>query len=489
MDYQVAKNIRKKSFADMMTQMIVEGGSVSGSFGKTLSQKMKARATGLKEKFDPLNIVKWMTGGSNLAPAILGRLLGRSKKDMEYFTGKSKPVRGKNTRIDTLEKTDGMTEVLDKIYGFMKKTLEYDTKRREKDADFRESQQLDDERRHKELIKALEGIGAPVATATPVKEDKGDGIFGILKGFLTTVFGKVFRSMKKAFEWIMDLKKYVPKIIEFFEKWVPRILEFFESPLFLEVLGPALAIGAAGYLFEKWWKKHQEEMSQGNVEEARTGGGATAAAAAAEMERLRKEGDEISDPDIRERMETQQVIRDDAINRMNAFREDFYKHSGFRKSKNWFGSGFTYKDSSGKEPSKEMNAAAEDFAEDQYKKIWTGEVQDPIGKFKEGNKYVKMLSERGNKGRGSVNPPMVNPDQPAPAVQQTPNVGQKLNSVTDENNSLNIEDQIQKEIEETVNNTNVTSMNSAPPSKVRLPAIRNTEDTFSRISFYNTRPV
>ena len=48
---------------------------------------MRARGTAIKEKFDPLNIVRFMTGGSRLATAVAGRLTGRKRSDIEYFAG------------------------------------------------------------------------------------------------------------------------------------------------------------------------------------------------------------------------------------------------------------------------------------------------------------------------------------------------------------------------------------------------------------------
>ena len=71
MEYAEAKRIRGKSFGTMLGEN--EGG-LGESLKAAISQKTQAKMTGLKEKFDPMNIAKFMTGGSNWAPALLGKL-------------------------------------------------------------------------------------------------------------------------------------------------------------------------------------------------------------------------------------------------------------------------------------------------------------------------------------------------------------------------------------------------------------------------------
>ena len=84
MDYGQAKDIRKKSFGPLLAEQ--EGGA-GASFKKALSLKTQAKMTGLKETFDPMNIAKKMTFGSNWAPAMLGKLTGRKPESIAHFTG------------------------------------------------------------------------------------------------------------------------------------------------------------------------------------------------------------------------------------------------------------------------------------------------------------------------------------------------------------------------------------------------------------------
>ena len=83
--YAQARYIRNKSLSSLIAGKISEGGGIGSSIAESISEKTKARMMGLKEKFDPLNIAKKLTG--NLGAAMLGRMTGRSKADMQYFTG------------------------------------------------------------------------------------------------------------------------------------------------------------------------------------------------------------------------------------------------------------------------------------------------------------------------------------------------------------------------------------------------------------------
>ena len=88
MNYYDAAKIRKKGFANLMTDRLASGQGIVSSLRGTMSDRSMAKSMAMKERFDPMNIAKFLTGGSKLAPAIVGRLMGRSKEDIGYFTGK-----------------------------------------------------------------------------------------------------------------------------------------------------------------------------------------------------------------------------------------------------------------------------------------------------------------------------------------------------------------------------------------------------------------
>ena len=89
MDYATGRAIRNKGLSGLITQNLLNPEmGIGQSFTTALSDRTKATVTGIKEAFDPLNIAKKLTGGSKLAPALLGRLTGRNKTTIQHFSGR-----------------------------------------------------------------------------------------------------------------------------------------------------------------------------------------------------------------------------------------------------------------------------------------------------------------------------------------------------------------------------------------------------------------
>jgi hypothetical protein len=154
MEYQQAADIRKRGLFSSITDKLVSGQGIGSSVGSAISEKTQATVQGIKEKFDVLNIAKTLTGGSKFAPALLGRMLGRKKSDIEYFTGsKSKKIQSNN-----IAQTNEMTvDVLGLIYREMLRTEE---QRKIDFADGEEEKNKEIElenTRNKEIIAALTG--------------------------------------------------------------------------------------------------------------------------------------------------------------------------------------------------------------------------------------------------------------------------------------------------------------------------------------------
>lgn len=176
MSFQEAKEIRGKSFGQLMTEKLVEGGGIGASFKAALSQKSKARAKGIREKFDPMNIAKFMTGGSSLGAALMGKVTGRSKEDMEYFTGKkSRQVSGGDTatKIGSLETGNEMVDILTKIYTLLQQVNSSTDK--EKENNFKEEQDAEKARRDKALLDALKMKKGDKEEKTAEKLEKETG--------------------------------------------------------------------------------------------------------------------------------------------------------------------------------------------------------------------------------------------------------------------------------------------------------------------------
>lgn len=174
LNYQRARRIRGADFSSILADQMLYEPTVQAAIKRTISLKIQARAKGLAEKVDPLNIAKMLTFGSRFGPSLLGKMTGRTKQDIEYFTGRLKPVavrtgskvtkvpkegeelvEGKNVSIAG---TGGINEQLLKIYKFLKVSKQFDIKRREMEHNFDEERSMESERRHKELMKTLDKL-------------------------------------------------------------------------------------------------------------------------------------------------------------------------------------------------------------------------------------------------------------------------------------------------------------------------------------------
>jgi hypothetical protein len=199
LNYQQARRIRKSKFSDMVLDQLADKDTgVLGAIGKTISLRSQAKIKGFKEKFDPLNIVKFMTMGSRFGPALFGKLTGRSQKDIDYFTGRTKSVIGGRNTAEKLKgvgggDSEGINEQLSKIFSFLKSNREEDVRLRELAKNSEEEIAFEKGRRHKELIDTLQKLMKQInsggtVTAEPVKETSFlDGLWEKLKGLAELV--------------------------------------------------------------------------------------------------------------------------------------------------------------------------------------------------------------------------------------------------------------------------------------------------------------
>ena len=155
MDYQDAKDIRKKSFGTLLGEQ--EGG-LGTSLKKTVSLKTQAKMTGIKETFDPMNIAKKATFGSNWAPAMVGKMLSRDNKSMEYFTG-AKFKKGSTSPIDDVESgsTSEPVKLLGLIYKELLRAQEYRKLKQEEENNQKKEKDKEENSRDEQLIEAVTG--------------------------------------------------------------------------------------------------------------------------------------------------------------------------------------------------------------------------------------------------------------------------------------------------------------------------------------------
>ena len=182
LNYQQARQVRKSNFSNiLLDQLAQKDTGVLGAIGKTISLKTESRIKGIKEKFDPLSIVKFMTMGSRFGPALFGKMTGRNQKDIDYFTGRTRSVVGSRNTADKLKKlggdgdSGGINEQLSKIFSFLKNSRDEDVRLKQTSKNFDEEIAMEKEKRHKELVntlqKLMKQINSGTASAEPVKEN------------------------------------------------------------------------------------------------------------------------------------------------------------------------------------------------------------------------------------------------------------------------------------------------------------------------------
>ncbi len=275
MSYQEAASIRKKSFISSITEKLIEGNGVGSAIRSTISEKSKARVKGFKEKIDPMNIVKFMTGGSKLGAAVYGSLAGRSKEDMKYFTNASaKPVGTSATKIDSLETGNEMVSLLMKIYEFMRTTNEEEKTRKEKENNFKEELEYERGLRHKALLEALTGL-KPGKTVTATKETDDGGFGGIFAGLISFVKDMINSAISSVMNIVKGLEELLEKTLikllgqgplwKMFIKNVPQLLwlwGIYESKQYLDniLYGERMKQGE-GKTAQKAFKEKQQDFS------------------------------------------------------------------------------------------------------------------------------------------------------------------------------------------------------------------------------------
>jgi hypothetical protein len=150
MNYHEAARTRKTGLSALIVNNLMSGGSIKGA----ISDRMQASMMGLKEKFDPLNIASKLTGGSKIGPALLGRMTGRSKEDINYFADRKRIHRFDNVMNQGHGSGDSRkaTEILENIYSFMVKTRESQIKDNHSSIKFENERQQANQRRHDEVM-------------------------------------------------------------------------------------------------------------------------------------------------------------------------------------------------------------------------------------------------------------------------------------------------------------------------------------------------
>ena len=174
------------------TTIAAAAGAVAGlatSFlfgGKSASSETTENASGMVSKF---------TGG--FGNFFSNRGGGGGARNNQSVGGKIQPITGKGSGVGALQHYEPMLNALNKIYTFLRRNVESDRKNRELENNYREELALEEERRHKELLKALKilmsNIFSRSGTQTTLSNEgnrKSKGLLGGLLGAGVQAAGK-----------------------------------------------------------------------------------------------------------------------------------------------------------------------------------------------------------------------------------------------------------------------------------------------------------
>ena len=455
--YQQAKRLREQSLTSVLADQLIMGEGYGSAIGRTISLKTRAKITGIKQKFDPLNIAKILTGGSRLGPAILGKMLGRSRKDVEFFAGRARPVTSRDKRIGAVpgsgEDTTGMSVVLNDILTFLQKSHERDMILREKENNLREGEKHEDERRHKKLLKTLEKVGFGGGTASKVKSSGPgffDGMFDSIKKFVQEMIDKAMRVL----EWVKDLKPFMRFIGS-------RLLSFLLSPGML-----ALSSVAIGALIAMGAKEITEAVGQNQIDTAK---------------------------DLLEKNKNRESLTQEEKNKLD---KEIESAGGMKKLNQVMDTANGVPVTERGVPPRPDTTGGKNS---QRAKTWDmrfGATHNPDGtpKLKESNTGAPPNVPNSNDT--SVNDAEMKKLQrqnimpPAPQPVTQPPSSSAVADKSTENQNLNIQAST-KNLPNKTSNTNVVNKNITNKPKPRPPiiAVRNTEPTFRQAIYNSTRVV
>ena len=525
--YQQAKRIRKTGFLDLISDQLMYERKVSTAIGQAISLKTRGTIKGITQHFDPLNIARMMTFGSSIGPALLGHLTGRDARDIQYFSKRYKPIREQKRTGEKLTKlgrgADGgdldiaSSLVLRKIHTLLANSYEMDKTRMELVKNREEEHELENDKKHKELLEALKGRTTLVRVGLGSEKESDGGMrswIEKLMDFMKTV-GVLFMGVKTLIQnsigtvmkWVLGRLGSVTKmfltlmgkmgkyLFSFIRTVGSLVLRIFRHPAFLAAMGTAAAAEAL-IAFHNSLMVKQAKMNRINAElidEYRN------------LDILRKkypQGDKSIDQtekniadldwnksDLEAEINTAKNNNtaspiEDMIGSLGSMWNDFNADS----------LDFTKVDLSGfeKVPNVQVGDNFSDLKMDNDTWDWQSSIKNMFGNT---NKFDRQKSdsaaiESGRSAQGELQrlpdkaENITSPAMPATAVEM-PSID---NNDTKMQNKMPNTSLIGPNLKET-NQTNIMQSSKSIPVKKPLPSVRNPEDTFRRLIYNSTRVV
>ena len=482
-NYQQSRRIRKTNFTDLLSDQLLYNKSITGAIGKTISLKTQAKIKGIKEKFDPLNIARALTFGSKLGPALYGRLAGRSIKDIEYFTGRMRPIHtGGKGRLDKLrpgEATVSGGEVsgeglvlkevnkqLIRIYGDLKKNNENMVKRIEREKNFDEERQLESLQRHKELLKALGGIsGGPTIAG---KSPSG-------KGFLETLFD-MFNSLSTFLAPLINMMK--SGLTSVFS----TLLKFAATPAGLAaglIFAGAFAVEEIARQMLRGDREARDAAKRGDLEATKKATGVFMTNEA--------EANGVNTTDLAKSY-LKNAGTPEAAATLKKIEEEEQKRFGYKEHY------ITYMSQKGYYPHGRNNDIFKNFKGEMAPKKIMDEADayakskmpaPPAVKPQPAPVPSKPESSSGSAPAALPSPPSTGTPPPS---TPTSSVGQTLSNAIAENTSLGLDSTVKVAQKDAQLNSSV-NVNTSSGRDTPMPGVRNSEDTLQRLIYNSTRVV
>ena len=309
MSYQRAAKLRKTGLLSNINQSLAEGRGMA-SFGRGIGNTMQAKMMGVKETFDPMNMIKGLLGGGkigNIAAGIYGTVRGRSTQDMQHFIGTGKGRRGDRISKDgssyshengingsplystisdgqeqRLKSGEGIANVLARIYNLTKKNNEEEKLYFELEYNNKKEQQDEAQTRHKKSLVALGSVSK--ATATPIKSDESllsklMGLLPIIAGLLPVLaaFGMAVVATLAALALAAGIAlavKLAKNVKDYAEAFKDKVQEYIDDAS--EWLGKKFNnLVERRFPADKTWTPHQAAnlLRQGNMSAINNAGG------------------------------------------------------------------------------------------------------------------------------------------------------------------------------------------------------------------------
>lgn len=202
------KDRPKSGFFDRVTRKIMN--AKNPTIKDMLSIVGKEGVKTAKRAIDPRNIAKNFFG-SNLGAAVIGKMMGKDDRTTKkYLTNEDgspmyepkekKEPQSTSTKIPSLNQTSNPNDILYNIYDLMKKSADEDKLQRELDADYAEQRKKDKEKKHKELLEAIQSMSLGNAKGDSKEEkelekETGGGVVDFILN-LVNAFGGMEKLAK-----------------------------------------------------------------------------------------------------------------------------------------------------------------------------------------------------------------------------------------------------------------------------------------------------